>query len=151
MSRCTSSPSTTISTARDAECDAPGIRSLGLTVGVDHPRQDPAARRAQAYGCDVTYCTNKELTFDYLRDRMALGRRTAACSSTIERLSRQGAARTRLVLRGLFYAIVDEADSVLIDEARTPLIISGAGPVRPGARDVSRPRSRWRGALGRRE
>ncbi len=61
-------------TARDAEWMGPVYKMLGLTVGVVVNGKEPQARRA-AYGCDVTYCTNKELTFDYLRDRIALGRR----------------------------------------------------------------------------
>jgi len=79
---------------------------LGLTVGCIVPGLDDAARRA-AYACDITYGTNNELGFDYLRDNMRL------------RLE-------DLVQRGHHYAIVDEVDSILIDEARTPLIISGA-------------------------
>ena len=78
---------------------------LGLDVGVILPEMRPAERRA-AYACDITYGTNNELGFDYLRDNMA---------SSIE----------ECVQRGHNYAIVDEVDSILIDEARTPLIISG--------------------------
>jgi len=117
-------------TARDAQWMAPVYEKLGLTVGVIVHGKDPSARRA-AYGCDITYCTNKELTFDYLRDRIALGRNESHIQLAIEKLSGQGARAKQLNLRGLFYAIVDEADSVLVDEARTPLIISGAGPAGP--------------------
>ncbi|HEY6934579.1 MAG TPA: preprotein translocase subunit SecA [Marmoricola sp.] len=78
---------------------------LGLSVGVILPEMTPDERRA-AYGCDVTYATNNELGFDYLRDNMA---------NSLE----------ECVQRGHHYAIVDEVDSILIDEARTPLIISG--------------------------
>ncbi|HEY0888022.1 MAG TPA: preprotein translocase subunit SecA [Nocardioides sp.] len=78
---------------------------LGLTVGVILPEMTPAERR-EAYNCDITYATNNELGFDYLRDNMA---------SSIE----------ECVQRGHFFSIVDEVDSILIDEARTPLIISG--------------------------
>src|SRR4029434_1729464 len=86
----------------------------------------PAAERRQAYGCDVTYCTNKELAFDYLRDRIVLRGRPSRLQLQLERLG--GEARTeRLPPRGLHCAIVDEADSVLVDEGRTPLIISGQG------------------------
>jgi preprotein translocase subunit SecA len=78
---------------------------LGLTVGfVQHDM--PSWVRTEMYGCDVTYVQNSELGFDYLRDNMALD-------------------RDQLVLRDLYYAIVDEVDSILIDEARTPLILSG--------------------------
>jgi preprotein translocase subunit SecA len=117
-------------TARDAEWMAPVYEMLGLTVGAIVHGKDPGARRA-AYGCDITYCTNKELTFDYLRDRIALGRNESRIQLAIEKLSGQGTRANPLNLRGLFYAIVDEADSVLVDEARTPLIIAGAGPAGP--------------------
>jgi preprotein translocase subunit SecA len=113
-------------TARDAEEMGPVYEMLGLRVGVIIHGKDPAARRG-AYACDVTYCTNKELTFDYLRDRIALGRDESRIQLAIEKLSGGVSRASQLNLRGLFYAIVDEADSVLIDEARTPLVISGAG------------------------
>jgi preprotein translocase subunit SecA len=108
--------------ARDADELAPIYNALGLTVGVIQHGQDAMMRRA-AYACDVTYAVNKEIAFDYLRDGLALGaRRTYA-----ERMRSQldGSETTPLLLRGLCFAIVDEADSILIDEARTPLIISG--------------------------
>ena len=76
-----------------------------------------------AYGCDVTYCTNKELVFDYLKDRLVVGQMPSQTHLRLERLHDPGTAQ-RLLLRGLHYAIVDEADSVLVDEARTPLIIA---------------------------
>ncbi|MGC8519764.1 MAG: preprotein translocase subunit SecA, partial [Steroidobacteraceae bacterium] len=90
---------------RDADWMAPVYRFLGLTVGVIKNSQTPEEKRA-AYACDITYGTNNELGFDYLRDNLAF--------SLEER-----------VQRTLAYAIVDEVDSILIDEARTPLIISG--------------------------
>ena len=90
---------------RDAEWMGPIYRFLGLTVGVITSGQQPADKRA-AYACDVTYGTNNEFGFDYLRDNLAF------------RLEDR-------VQRGQHYAIVDEVDSILIDEARTPLIISG--------------------------
>ncbi len=117
-------------TARDAETMGPIYQALGLTVGAIVHGKEPAVRRA-AYGCDVTYCTNKELTFDYLRDRIALGRDESRIQLAIERLAGGKSKAGQLALRGLFYAIVDEADSVLIDEARTPLVISGAGDSAP--------------------
>jgi len=92
---------------RDAEWMGPIYQMLGLTVGVIQHDLDPAARRA-AYGCDVTYVTNNEVGFDYLRDNMAW---------QVE----------DMVQRELYFALVDEVDSILIDEARTPLIISGQG------------------------
>jgi preprotein translocase subunit SecA len=90
---------------RDADWMGPIYRFLGLTVGVIRNAQDAAEKRA-AYGCDITYGTNNEFGFDYLRDNLAF------------RLEDR-------VQRNLSYAIVDEVDSILIDEARTPLIISG--------------------------
>ena len=111
---------------RDAQWMKPIYEALGLTVGVIVHGLSPEARRA-AYAADVTYCTNKELAFDYLRDRIVLGPRPSRVHLTLERLYGPEARARRLLLRGLHYAIVDEADSVLIDEARTPLIISGGG------------------------
>jgi preprotein translocase subunit SecA len=90
---------------RDAEWMGRIHRFLGLSVGVILAQMTPAERR-QAYGADITYGTNNEFGFDYLRDNMAWD-------------------RDELVQRGHHYAIVDEVDSILIDEARTPLIISG--------------------------
>ena len=90
---------------RDAEWMGKVHEFLGLTVGVVLNSMDNDERR-EAYNCDITYITNNELGFDYLRDNMVI-------------------YKEELVQRGLNYAIVDEVDSVLIDEARTPLIISG--------------------------
>jgi len=90
---------------RDADWMSPIYRFLGLTVGVIKNQQDPTEKRA-AYRCDITYGTNNEFGFDYLRDNLAF--------SLDDR-----------VQRGLAFAIIDEVDSILIDEARTPLIISG--------------------------
>ena len=92
---------------RDSEWMGKVHRFLGLTVGLIVSGMEPDERRA-AYACDVTYGTNNELGFDYLRDNMV-------------------SSRNRLVQRGHHFAIVDEVDSILIDEARTPLIISGQG------------------------
>jgi preprotein translocase subunit SecA len=111
--------------ARDAEEMGPIYRSLGLSVGVAVHGQDPEARRA-AYRADITYCTNKEIAFDYLRDRIVLGREAGRIQLQVERLYEKRPRLDRLLLRGLHYGIVDEADSVLVDEAKTPLIISGA-------------------------
>nr|WP_302982112.1 preprotein translocase subunit SecA [Plesiomonas shigelloides] len=90
---------------RDAETNRPLFEFLGLTVGINLPGM-PAPAKREAYAADITYGTNNEFGFDYLRDNMAF--------SPEER-----------VQRPLYYAIVDEVDSILIDEARTPLIISG--------------------------
>jgi preprotein translocase subunit SecA len=111
---------------RDAASMGPVFRALGLSVGAIQHDMSPAERR-EAYACDVTYCSNKELAFDYLKDRITLGRVRSRSRLQLEAL-RDGSSRVdRLLLRGLCFAIVDEADSVLIDEARTPLIISGGG------------------------
>jgi preprotein translocase subunit SecA len=108
---------------RDAQEMRPLYEFLGLSVGAviqGMPRPD----RQQAYAKSIAYCTNKELAFDYLRDGVALSQRSSRLHLAIERL-RGGAARdSELVLRGLHFGIVDEADSVFIDEARTPLILS---------------------------
>jgi preprotein translocase subunit SecA len=109
---------------RDAELMGPLYARLGLTVGIVVSGQDAQERRA-AYACDITYCTNKELAFDYLRDRMILGQSAGDLTLKTETLHTTAPRARQLRLRGLHFALVDEADSVLIDEARTPLIISG--------------------------
>ncbi len=91
---------------RDAEQMGKVHEFLGLTVGCVLQPMKPEERR-EAYNCDITYITNNELGFDYLRDNMVI-------------------YKERLVQRGLHYALIDEVDSILIDEARTPLIISGS-------------------------
>lgn len=117
-------------TARDADTMRPVYKALGLTVGAVVNGMDPVARRA-AYGSDVAYCTNKELTFDYLRDRIAVGSQVNRIQLSIERVAGGRNRAGQLVLRGLYFAIVDEADSVLVDEARTPLIISARSDQAP--------------------
>ena len=112
--------------SRDAEWMGPVYRALGLTVGRIVHEVAPENRRA-AYASDVVYCTNKEIVFDYLRDKLSLKDRVDPIRLQAEALYSDQARADRLLLRGLNYAIVDEADSVLIDEARTPLIISGGG------------------------
>ena len=92
---------------RDSEWMGKVHRYMGLSVGLVIPGMSPQQRR-EAYAADITYCTNNELGFDYLRDNMAI-------------------YKQELVQRGHSFAIVDEVDSILIDEARTPLIISGKG------------------------
>jgi len=111
---------------RDAEWMEPVYTALGLKVGVIQHGIDPAARR-EAYGSDITYCTNKEVAFDYLRDRIVLWDRPTSVRLQIERLFGKKSRLQKLAMRGLHFAIVDEADSVLVDEARTPLIISSEG------------------------
>jgi len=114
--------------ARDAEWMGPVYRFCGLSVAAVAQGMPPAARRA-AYQADVTYGTNKEVTADFLRDRLSLGRLAGLPSAILARIVEgAGSGTDRLVQRGLASAIVDEADSVLIDEAVTPLIISGEAP-----------------------
>jgi preprotein translocase subunit SecA len=110
---------------RDAELMAPLYAGLGLSVGIVVGGQSAAERRA-AYASDITYCTNKELAFDYLRDRMVLGQTAGNLPLKTEALHSASPRVRQLRLRGLHFALVDEADSILVDEARTPLIISGA-------------------------
>jgi len=90
---------------RDADWMGKVYSALGMTTGVVYPQQPDDEKRA-AYACDITYSTNNELGFDYLRDNMK-------------------SELSEMYQRGHFFAIVDEVDSILIDEARTPLIISG--------------------------
>jgi preprotein translocase subunit SecA len=113
-------------TERDAREMKPIYEMLGLTVGTITHKLTPGARRA-AYACDITYCCNKELAFDYLRDRLVTGRQPNRIQLQLDHLYGDATKVRQLVLRGLCFGIVDEADSVLIDEARVPLIISGAG------------------------
>jgi len=113
---------------RDAEWMGNIYKFCGLSVGYVQQGMPTAERRA-AYAADITYCTNKEVTADYLRDQLALGRVSGATSAILGNIveGRIGGI-DRLVHRGLNYAIVDEADSILIDEAVVPLIISGDAP-----------------------
>ncbi|MDH7599555.1 MAG: helicase-related protein [Sedimentisphaerales bacterium] len=107
---------------RDAEWMEPIYRFCGLQVGYIEQGMGPADRRA-AYAADITYCTNKEVCADFLRDRLLLASKGGQ-PSWLEALLGGKGSDGRLVQRGLYQAIVDEADSVLIDEAVTPLIIS---------------------------
>ena len=102
---------------RDAEWMGQIYRFLGLTVGVNLREKTASQKRAE-YLCDITYTTNSEVGFDYLRDNMA-------------------ASVNGRVLRGLEYAVIDEADSILIDESRTPLIISGGSKVQASSYNVA--------------
>ena len=101
----------------------PLYHALGLSSGLVIHGMSPAERRA-AYANDVVYTSNKELVFDYLRDQMRRRGTPTALHGRVARLDGRPAREDALVMRGLDFAIVDEADSVLIDEARTPLIIS---------------------------
>ena len=108
---------------RDAEWASPIYQALGLTVGVVTEATTPEQRR-DAYACDITYCTNKQLVFDYLKDRLLLEQENRSLHLQLESLYNNRSRSRQLLMRGLCFAIVDEADSILIDEARTPLIIS---------------------------
>ncbi len=113
---------------RDAETMKPIYRLLGLTIGVIET-PDTSDKRRSAYACDITYGTAKEFGFDFLRDRLLLrrmGRQAADFlgEGSSERWDQGG---EQPVQRGPYFALVDEADSVLIDEARTPLIIGSLG------------------------
>ena len=113
--------------SRDADWMGPVYRFLGLSVGTITEEMG-VRERQQAYACDITYCTNKQLVFDYLKDRLLLGEESRPLHLKVEGLYADRPRTSRLLLQGLCFAIVDEADSVLVDEARTPLIISsGAG------------------------
>ncbi len=103
--------------SRDAEWMGQIYRFLGLTVGCNL-REKTTSEKKEAYLCDITYTTNAELGFDYLRDNM---------SPTVD----------RRVLRGLNFTVIDEADSILIDESRTPLIISGGSKASPSQYNVA--------------
>jgi len=109
---------------RDAEWMRPIYDAFGLRVGVVTHGISIKDRRS-AYRCDITYCTNKEIVFDYLKDRLLLGQQPGHIQMSLEQLYSDDARLNQLILRGLSFAIVDEADSILIDEARIPLIISG--------------------------
>jgi preprotein translocase subunit SecA len=113
---------------RDAATMGPLYRFLGVSVGVIAEGLAPA-ERAAAYRCDVTYCTNKDVAFDYMRDRLRNGRRVGNLRRKASSLCDPSATTPTSLLRGLHFAIVDEADSVLIDEARTPLILAAANDV----------------------
>ena len=98
---------------------------LGLSVGVVAQGMENA-ERAAAYQNAIVYCTNKEVAFDYLRDKIAHAEQENRVRLAVNRLDQAGASRAPNVLRGLCFAIVDEADSVFIDEARTPLVLSAS-------------------------
>ncbi len=110
---------------RDAEWMAPIYKALGLSVGVIETQMSQPQRR-ESYECDVTYGTAKEFGFDFLRDRLLLRRIQEGQADLLGGMLGQGAdaSNEKPVQRDAYFALVDEADSILIDEARTPLIIS---------------------------
>jgi len=118
---------------RDADAMGPIYRALGLSVGAVTESMTQPAERQAAYACDVTYVTGKQVAFDYLKDGLQRRHQKSRLAEHIAHLRGDPAAQQQLLLHGLCFAVVDEADSVLIDEARTPLILSGpAGPSSPG-------------------
>jgi len=108
---------------RDASLLETLYEAMGLSVGVVLHGMSPQERR-RAYQCDVVYCSNKEIVFDYLRDGISGGDKRGHIRRKISDLASKKNDACR-VMRGLHFAIIDEADSILIDEARTPLIITG--------------------------
>jgi preprotein translocase subunit SecA len=108
---------------RDCGLMKPVYETLGISVAAATAAMDHKTRQA-AYASDVVYCTNKTVVFDYLRDRILLAANSSSLHLRLEKIYGADTRSRRLLLRGLHFAIVDEADSVLIDEARTPLIIS---------------------------
>jgi preprotein translocase subunit SecA len=113
---------------RDADITRPIYDMLGLSVGVVLTK-DKSAQRRKAYGCDITYGTSKEFGFDFLRDRLLLRRMGVSQAGIFGDINTAGmdAGGEQPVQRGAHFALVDEADSILIDEARTPLIIGSIG------------------------
>jgi preprotein translocase subunit SecA len=108
---------------RDARSMGPLYRALGLTVGVVTQDMATEEKRA-AYACDILYCTNKQIVFDYLRDWLLIGKKYSPLRLELSSAYGTGKRSGQFLLRGLCFAIVDEADNVLIDEARTPLILT---------------------------
>jgi preprotein translocase subunit SecA len=124
---------------RDAVEMGPLYRFFGLDVGIVVQGMQRPQRQA-AYARPITYCTNKELAFDYLRDRTALGDRSSRLHLALDTLRGRDEARRdgAVAMRGLAYCIVDEADSVFVDEARTPLILSATNAAGGAAEDYLR-------------
>jgi len=114
--------------SRDYTQMQPLFTAIGLSTAVVTETMRFDERQA-AYRADVVYCTNKTLVFDYLRDRIVLGSDATNLLLRLEVLYGRQSRNSKLLLRGLHFAIVDEADSVLVDEARTPLIISASVPL----------------------
>jgi len=110
---------------RDCELMRPVYEGLGLTVAFATAEMEHAERQA-AYLADVVYVSNKTVVFDYLRDRILLASGSSSLHLKLEKMYGNDSRSRKLLLRGLHFAIVDEADSVLADEARTPLIISAS-------------------------
>ena len=112
--------------ARDAETLMPVYEWFDLSIGVLTEELSDSADRKKAYACDIAYASPSQVAFDYLRDRMSLGHRRGALDMRVRELTGGKSESPDLLMRGLCFAIVDEADSVLIDDACTPLILSAA-------------------------
>lgn len=121
--------------ARDAETMLPLYQRLGLTAGSITDGMETTIRQQQ-YNCDIVHTTNQQIAFDYLRDRIEIGDDTGDLRFQYQQIQRKQQLnnKTPLLLKGLCFALIDEADSVLIDEAITPLIIT---KTLPGADDAS--------------
>ncbi len=111
---------------RNAKLFKPVYEALGINVGLVEAGT-PIGQRRAAYQCEVTYCSSKQLAFDYLQDRLLLNRQSGILQLQLGRLSKTGAVADQLRLRGLCYAIIDDADSILIDESLSPLILTRSG------------------------
>lgn len=122
---------------RDCETMGPVLRKLGLTVGNILEPMEPDERR-ENYACDVTYGTSKEMGFDFLRDRLRKGAAPDDTGPSLRKFVRTLQGGEEPVQRGHYYALIDEADSILIDEARTPLIIGLTQPNDPGTVNLFR-------------
>jgi len=121
---------------RDCEIMGPVFKKLGLTVGKVMEEMEPDERR-ENYACDITYGTSKEMGFDFLRDRLRMGA-SPDDGPSLRKFVRTLQGGEEPVQRGHYFALIDEADSILIDEARTPLIIGLTQPNDPGTVNLFR-------------
>jgi len=122
---------------RDCEIMGPVHRKLGLTVGNVSEAMEADERR-ENYACDITYGTSKEMGFDFLRDRLRMGASPDDTGPSLRKFVRTLGGGEEPVQRGHYFALIDEADSILIDEARTPLIIGLTQPNDPGTVNLFR-------------
>jgi len=122
---------------RHARLLKPVYQALGISVGLVQA-DTPIEERRAAYQCDVTYCSSRQLAFDYLQDQVLLKRQNGMLRMQVDRLDKQSASANQLRLRGLCYAIVDDADSILIDESLSPLVLSRSGGPTGGVDNVER-------------
>ncbi len=122
---------------RDCDTMGPVHRKLGLTVGKILEPMEPDERR-ENYACDITYATSKEMGFDFLRDRLRMGASPDDGTPSLRKYVRTLRGAEEPVQRGHYFALIDEADSILIDEARTPLIIGLTQPNDPGTVNLFR-------------